>query len=247
MSMPLWVTETAEAFWAEAGELEPPPRDLRAPIATALPLTIVLLPRLRVVRVDEWLQEHANLCCVSIPDRALRACLIARYGHGIVFIDGADPDNEQRFSLAHELAHFLSDYWRPRRLAIERIGPEVLEVLDGERPASYDERAHALLAHVSIGFHVHLMERTEIGKSASAAIDRAENGADLLAYELLAPSADVLQQALAAPLERRQALVTELVGDVYGMPPEPAARYASLLVPPSRPPDSFVRRLGLVP
>jgi hypothetical protein len=39
MSIPLWVYEVASIFWAEAGESEQFPRNLRHAIANALPLT----------------------------------------------------------------------------------------------------------------------------------------------------------------------------------------------------------------
>jgi hypothetical protein len=134
MSTPLWVGETAEMFWTAAGELEPFPRDLRVPIAKSLPLAVVSMPTLRLTGVDLWMSKQGIICGIGVDDRRLRACLVARYGQGIIFLDGSDPEGEQRFSLAHELAHFLRDYLAPRRLASERLGEEVLEVLDGDRP-----------------------------------------------------------------------------------------------------------------
>src|SRR4051794_34001901 len=246
MSTPFWVGEMADAFWERAGGAEPAPRNLRGPIAYALPLAVVLLPRLRVQGVDDWLLRQSVACGVSVRDRPLRACLVARYGQGFVFLDGTDPDDEQRFSLAHEAAHFLRDYWQPRSVAAERLGPEIFAVLDGEWPPRPAERAHALLASVSLGYHVHFMERTDDGHAASAEIDRAEHEADRLAFELLAPADAVLDAAGAVPLDEQRAAVTRLLQGTYGLPSAPAAQYAALLAPEPPRADPFLRRLGLV-
>ena len=245
MSTPLWVGETAEMFWTAAGELEPFPRDLRIPIANSLPLAVVSMPALRLTGVDLWMRKQGVICGIGVGDRRLRACLVARYGQGIIFLDGSDPEDEQRFSVAHELAHFLRDYLALRRLASERLGEEVLEVLDGDRPPRHEERVHALLARVQIGFHVHLMNRSPEGNIVSDAIEEAERGADRLALELLAPSAEVLREARQCPPERRrEALIRPLV-EVYGLPDTLAAYYALLLTPKPAKGASFVRRLGL--
>ncbi len=245
MSTPLWIGETAEAFWATAGEPEPFPRDLRIPIANSLPLAVVSMPALRLASVDLWMRKQGVVCGIGIDDRRLRACLVARYGQGIIFLDGSDPEDEQRFSLAHELAHFLRDYLHPRRLASQRLGESVLEVLDGDRPPRHEERVHALLARVQFGFHVHLMDRSPDGNIVSDAIAEAERDADRLALELLAPSAEVLGEASQYPPERRrEALVRSLV-EVYGLPSTLAAYYALLLAPKSEQGSSFIRRLGI--
>src|SRR5215208_3765004 len=231
MSTPLWIGETAERFWTAAGKPEPFPRDLRIPIANSLPLAVVSMPALRLTGVDLWMRKQGVICGIGADDRMLRACLVTRYGQGIVFLDGSDPEDEQRFSLAHELAHFLRDYLTPRRLASERLGKEVLEVLDGDRPARHEERVHALLAQVQLGFHVHLMERSPDGNIVSDAIEKAERGADRLVLELLAPSAEVLQETRQYPPEkRREALIRSLV-EVYGLPATLASYYALLLAP----------------
>lgn len=245
MSTPLWVSETAAAFWGAAGGPEPFPRSLHCPIAWALPLSIVSLPRLRVADIFDWLSSQTIACRIATSDRPMRACLVARRGAGLIILDGSDPEDEQRFSLAHELAHFLRHYFEPRHRASDRLGPGVLEVFDGERPPNLDERVGAVLAQAPIGLHVHLMERASGGGSVTADIDVAEWEADRLAFELLAPAEAVQRQFEGYSPDRRSELAVPLLRSVYGLPATQAAQYASILLP--GPPDSIVRRWGLAP
>jgi hypothetical protein len=242
----LWVTETAGAFWDLAGDPEPFPRNLRLPIAYALPLTVALLPRLRVAAVDAWLRRRGVTCAPAVADRPLRACLVARDGQGFVFMDGTDPEDEQRFSLAHELAHFLRDYWRRRREAVARLGPAVADVLDGERPPNQDERIHALLTRMRLGSYVHLMDRAPDGQLASAPIDLAERNADRLGFELLAPAEIVLAPPLPEGVDACRSVVQDRLVRNYGLPAAAAVRYVAILVPDQRPTESLLYRLGLV-
>lgn len=237
MSLPFWVAELADLFWREAGMIEPFPRSLLRPIARALPLTVVLLPACRTSDVQAWLLHNGVACPCSEGDRPLRACLVARYGWGIAFIDGSDPEDERRFSLAHELAHFLRDYWHPRRLACERLGQRVCEVFDGLRPPTKEEELRAVLADIPVGFHIHLMGREADGGFSIAAVEVAEREADRLAFELLAPAEAVLAgRPDPSALER-------LLQRVYGLPPVQASDYADILLPPQDV-DPLLRRLG---
>jgi hypothetical protein len=226
MTPPIWVIELADRFWTAARECPPFPRDLTAAAMNALPLRIVSLPRLRLGVVRHWLDRLHIPCTVSEPDRPLRACLFARRGCGFVFLDAADPPDEQRFSLAHEIAHFLRDYDAPRRAVVEKLGSAVIEVCDGVRPATPNERLHALLRHTPLVAHMHLLHRDDAGRPWSPAEQAAETAADRLAFELLAPAALFDEETDPATIHDR--LVCE-----FGLPQAAAAQYAVILCPAS--------------
>src|SRR5205814_1190745 len=76
---------------------------------------------------------------------------------------------------------------------------------------------------------LHLMERDGQGNPASAAIAAAEERADRLAYELLAPAEHVL--ATHRRPDRRD--LTGTLQASYGLPALQAARYARILRPPT--------------
>jgi hypothetical protein len=145
----------------------------------------------------------------------------------VALIDGSDGEDEQRFSIAHELAHFLRDYWSLRRRILNRLGGEALQVLDGERPPTSQERLHALLRDVPLGFHLHLMERDGDGNPLTSAIAQAEDNADRLAYELLAPAEHVLEKSDSI----RKPMLECKLREFYGFPSVQASRYADLLLP----------------
>ena len=146
-------------------------------------------PGLSTAVVLDWLRRRHITLFLETVDRPLRGCLIARDGGGWIFLDAGDEAAEQRFTLAHELAHFLRHYWQPRLRACAHLGNQVLEVFDGRRPPRPEERLHAVLLGVPLGFHAHLMGRADDRRARStSALGIAENEADLLAYELLAPA-----------------------------------------------------------
>jgi hypothetical protein len=218
MSLPVWCADLSARFWAAAGDPPPFPRDLRPAIAGAVPVTVLEISALCVEAVRGWLARRSIGVPVDEPDRPLRACLVAWRGHGFVFLDAGDDVAERRFSLAHELAHFLRDYWYPREAAVQRLGPAVVEVLDGERPATPDERVSAVLRKVRIGPFAHLLRRDATGRPLTAAEREAEAAADRLAYELLAPFAALGEFAGPDELVER-----------FGFPRAAAEHYAALL------------------
>ncbi|MER3439575.1 MAG: hypothetical protein C4346_19370, partial [Chloroflexota bacterium] len=83
----------------------------------AIPVAVVFMPALTLERVHNWLERRGVPYRVDCASRRLRGCLVAAGGHGVIFIEGADPDDERRFTLAHEVAHFLLHYQHPRERA----------------------------------------------------------------------------------------------------------------------------------
>lgn len=246
MSVPLWVSELAAEFWAAAGAEEPFPRQLLRPALRALQLDVVQLPALSVAGVLDWLRRRRVALPLVGPDRALRGCLVAGRGHGVIFIDGDDRSEEQRFSLAHEVAHFLRDYLQPRRRAEARIGPQVRAVFDGERPPTPEERLHGLLGAVKVGFHTHLMARDPAGRPDEATT-ASERDADRLACELLAPAAAVLARLASSPKGDPYRFLVRVLGEEFGLPEAPARRYAAWLVPSPAAGNPLLRRLREAP
>lgn len=236
MSPPVWVAELAGRFWAAAGPAPPFPRDLTRAATAALPLRVARLPGLRLNDVRSWLSRNRVACPTDEPDRPLRACLVCRAGVGFVFLDADDPADESRLSLAHEVAHFLRDYDALRRAAAARLGPAALEVFDGKRPATAEERLHAVFRGVPVAAHVHLLRRDDTGQPRSEAEREAEAAADRLAFELLAPAELLTGHCETGALRAR--LEAE-----FGLPSAAAAVYAAVLCPPAPPTDPFVARL----
>jgi hypothetical protein len=223
------VSDLAERFWAEAGG--PPvtfPRALEDAAANAGRMACVRRAGLRVSTVIEFCRSRKLPVAFAGPDRPLRAALYCWAGVGSVFLDRDDPADEQRFSFAHELAHFLRDYLAPRRQVERTLGTAALEVLDGLRPPTDAERLHGVLRSRPLTLHSHFMHRDAAGRPEGDDERRAEADADRLAFELLAPAGLFRAETNREHLSRR--LATE-----FGLPSSVAGEYASLLLPP---PDS---------
>lgn len=239
--------EAVNLFWQRSGETEPFPRSLERSVALALPVALAKLPHLMLQGIERWLEQRGAAFSFNCRSRAVRGCLIAFGGQGLIFVDGADPDDERRFTIAHEVGHFIIDYWLVREEAILKFGEGIAEVFDGLRPPGVTERVHALLVGARLGVYTELMERDGEGGSAQAKIWDVEDRADRVALALLAPPDEVLSRVdtSATTFEERQATMVSTLREFFGLPKAVAYPYAnSLLVSIDRGP-SWVESLRL--
>lgn len=239
--------EAVNRFWQQCGEIEPFPRRLERSIALALPVALIKLPHLMLHHIEHWLERRGAAFRFNCRSRAVRGCLVAFGGQGLIFLDRADPDDELRFTIAHEVGHFMVDYWLLRETAIAKFGPQIIEVFDGQRPPSITERVHALLASSALGVYTQLMERHQASGPAQTEVWEIEDRADRVALALLAPPEEVLSEAntSADTFAQRQEEMTNVLRGRFDLPEAVAAAYAtSLLTSIDRGP-SWVERLRL--
>jgi hypothetical protein len=222
--------EAAELFWQSAGETEAFPRQLERPVLLALPVALVKLPRLSLVDIERWVQRRGPRFSFNCRSRFVRGCLIAFQGKGLIFVDGADPADDLRFTIAHEASHFLLDYLLPRQKAARRFGPAIYDVVDGLRAPSVTERLSAVLDRTPVGVHTNLMERSAAEDDAD--VWKIEERADRLALQLLAPAEVVLAQAdITAPgYEQRLSMLSQSLVRSFGLPPRLGRAYAHALL-----------------
>lgn len=227
------IENTAQEFWALVGTTPSYPCNIKAAITLTLPLELYPIAGLRVKDVLDWAERIRLNCLIRGRDRRLHGCLIADRGKGTIFFDTRDHEHEQRFTLAHELAHFLLDYQAPRQRALAILGETILPVLDGDRPPSLAERLHAVLSTVPLGVMCHLMERPDEGLPSNAVID-VEDRANRLALELLAPALPLQKFMENAATPRgfgaRLTFLTEQLITQYGLSQVIASSYAQYLL-----------------
>jgi IrrE N-terminal-like domain len=191
----------AAAFWARAGGRQKygQPVDLEHAITSTLPLGVCRLSTLSTAKIAAILERIGAVPWPSAGDRPLRGCLIADIGAGLIFIDGEDPADEQLYSLAHECAHFLLHYLKPRMHAVETLGSNILEVLDRHRAPTAAERFSAALAAVPLEPFRHAVTRSADGQPTHFRTRGMEAEADGLAVELIVPLSELRSLPSVAP------------------------------------------------
>jgi Zn-dependent peptidase ImmA (M78 family) len=227
----------ADEFWMAAGGRELFPCQLESSVLWALPVAVIKFPRLWVSDVEAWLAERGVKFRLQTANRPLHGSLLAYRGRGCVLLNGADSESELRYSLAHETAHFLLNYLRPRRKAVSLLGPAILEVFDGLRTPTIQERVHGILGRVPIGFHVHLMERSTDGMVNHEILMEVESSADLLALEIISPEEEVRRRVAKASNQTRHRIPVDIAArlllEEFGLPSGVAEGYAQYLYPPA--------------
>jgi hypothetical protein len=241
--LPEKLNQIVSLFWTRAGSTESYPRDLSEAIHVALPIFIQNIPGLSTESIKEWAQRREIKNLEIKGARRLFGCLIIYREHGILFVDSSAPPAEQRFTRAHEVGHYFHDYLLPRQRSLDKLGSEIVEVLNGERTLTQAERIDAILSSAPIKPYIHLMDRDSEGQTAHSQTVYAESTADRIALELLAPYRDVLEATTqlfnSRPLRSQlQTALPPLLIETFGLPSHIAAVYAKALAYHSgRPPS----------
>jgi len=242
------VQQLVEEFWVQVGYLEPFPRQLERPIMATKPVFIVKVHRERLdsAYIQRRLQQRGVQLLAQWPDRKLDGCLIAFRGEAAIFVDGTLSPDECRVIIAHEFGHFLADYEWPRRIAHRHLGDPILDVLDGARVPTKQERLAAALSDVRIGVYVHYMDRS-IGFAPPVRVSQVEKTAKQVGAELLAPRRIVIDEVRKQHSTPTTLAITSVLDTRFGLPYTFAKWYASKIERHLRRQRVFTDVLGLRP
>lgn len=223
------VAGVAEVFWHDAGgrALFGSPVDIARAATRVLPVAIREISGLRTDYVAALLGRIEGPPWADGSPRPLRGCIVADAGRALVLVDGSDPDDERRMTVAHEVAHLILHYIQPRETAVRAFGPHILAVMDRLRPPTLGERFSSVLRAVPIEPFRHAMDRAPGARHED--LEEFEEQADDLAVELLAPWSELRAMHGATPGGLRER---------FGLPASVAARLAGMIAP--RQPSSGV-------
>lgn len=218
-----WLEEAVAVF----GSTAPPrfPRNMAAEILLRLRVTVVPLPRPTPESMSAWLLQRGWRCRAMDLPRGVHGCMVWDSGFGVLFHDSEESEAEQRFTLAHEAAHFVLDHLLPRRRAERILGSEILPVLDGERPPTPAESMTALFERVCLTPRSDLIQRNASGFYTNGEVAQSERRADQLALELLAPA--TLVTPLLKDVSEEEGI--ERVRFRFGLPGTVAGAYVAML------------------
>ena len=217
------IQSLAETFWTAAGGRDGFgfPADIARVVSRVFPVAVISIANLDTTCVAHFLARIGADPWHGGPSRPLRGCLIADVGVGLILVDATDPEDEQRMTVAHEAAHLLVHYLKPREHAVGVFGPLILAVLDRTRQPTTAERFSSALRDVPIEPFRHAMERHQ--PHLHGQIQTIEDEADDLAIELLAPTVLLKSLNSVSPAAIRKK---------FGLPAPIAARVARLVSPP---------------
>lgn len=239
----------ADWFWKRAGGRSQYPADIGYAASCALAVAVHAAPGLTVRAAAARLSRFG----VSLPsqfpsaDRPLRGCIAVGQSGAIILVDGDDSEDERRFTVTHEVSHYILEARVHHDRALRLMGEDHIEILYGSREPTTDERVDAWLKRVRAIPFAHLMDRAPDGGYGCGQTLSAECDADSLAVEMLAPRSEmagVVRANRHMPFRRAVDEAALAARRRYGLPTSIATEYANRLVWLIRGGPSVAERFG---
>lgn len=230
------IFQMASEFWEAAGITPVYPlraSNLEQAAFLLYPVNIIKLNQLTISTINQWLAGNNFYHLSTIEERQLFGLLFVHKGHAFIFLDGTDDTNEQLLTLAHELAHYILEIDKPRKQAISQYGINIADVFDGLRQPSVSERLSGIISRTHIQPYLHLLEKPEMNSESRWHVWNAENAADTLAWELIAPEylvkEKLLGKGISLEFNKLRETLPNLLSEHFQFPDTIAELYAKKL------------------
>ena len=184
----------ADWFWKLAGGRSQYPADIGYAASCALAVAVHAAPGLTIRAAVACLPRFGVSLPNQLPsaDRPLCGYIAVGQAGAIILVDGDDSEDERRFTVAHEMSHYILEVHTHRVRAERMMDRNYLAVLYGSREPTNDERLDAWLKRVRTTPFAHLMDRAPDGGHGCGQTLSAECDADALAVEILAPRSEMV-------------------------------------------------------
>lgn len=244
------IERIAYNFWDQLKDWKGnPPYDIMGAISLLLPIDVISLSSLTLCKINKWLSQRKVNLSIDANDRPLHGFIVIFRGSGLIFINGTDKEDERRYTIAHEISHFMLDYIIPREKAVVKMGPHITDVLDGLREATILEKVDSIINNVAVAPYTHLLEIEGDGSFQNIKVFNSENRADALAIELLAPKSEVIKRVFLTTKKKLnydqfKEVAFEFLINEYGLPMQIAKNYSKKLSYQVTKGKSFMNKLG---
>ncbi len=243
------IERIAREFWSTINPEYRDNFDILGAVEASLTINLIKIQDLGLRKIEDWSKARNISVKIDANDRNVHGILFITDGTVLMFVEEEGDEIQQRFTIAHEVSHFLLDYKIPRERALLEFGTEIEEVLNGNLEATHSQLVTSMIKGINLEPYSFLIEKTGNGSFLSWSNFNAENEADYLALELLAPRAKIINETVSSARRLTYSQFTkksqEILIDKYRIPSEVARQYASELAYSITNGPSFLDKLGL--
>jgi IrrE N-terminal-like domain len=243
------IERIAREFWSTADQVHRLNFDILSAVNASLIIDLIPVQQLSLGNIETWLAARTITIDLHVNDRSLHGALLIKDGSVFMFVDATGDEVQQRFTIAHEVSHFLLDYQLPKERAILALGKEIEDVLNGTSAPTTAQLVLSVIKGINIDPYTFLIEKTGNGSFISWSNFNSENEADYLALELLAPRIMVINDTVSSAKRLTYSQFTrkshEILMKKYRIPSEVAHQYATELAYSVTNGPSFLDKLGL--
>lgn len=243
------IERIARKFWATTQAEFRYDYDIVKAVESSLNVHLIRMQQLNPTKIISWLASHNMDIPFESKATHLNGALLIKNDNVIMFIDAAENAVQQRYTLAHQVSHFLLNYQMPKERAIMTLGKEIAQVLSGNTEASVTQLVQSTVSNITGNVYTLLIEKWDESTSFDWELLRTKDPAVSLTLELLAPRYQIINETASvgarlrySPFKRK---CQELLIDKYRIPSEIAHKYASELAGSVTSGPSFLSKLGI--
>ena len=241
-----WPQYWSDWFWKRAGGRSGYPANIAYAATCALEVYVDEIADLTPASAVAHVGRGGLWKIDGVDERSLHGCVIVGPSGGAVLVEKSDDEAEKRFTIAHEVSHYILEVKRHHERAADRLGPEFADALYGLREATPTERIDAWLNNARSEAFAHFMDRAPRGGYGCSRMLEVECRADDLALEILAPRSELVAAISSTGFVESLKVARSISERRFGLPESVAELYASRVVWQSKGGPSTVERFGFV-